>query len=108
MGKIKWLMSVIGGMIAAFFEQYGILIALVGVAIVFDLITGLMKAKVSKEEGFNSEKCARGLFKKIALLVGMCFGFYLDMLIPYVFEYVNVTIPFAMPFSIDIMIPAGP
>ena len=102
MVRIKWLMSVIGGMIAAFFEQYGILIALVGVAIVFDLITGLMKAKMSKEEGFNSEKCARGLFKKIALLVGMCFGFYLDMLIPYVFEYVNVTIPISMPFSMII------
>ena len=102
MEKIKWLLSVFGGILAAFFEQYGFLIVLVGVAIVFDLVTGLLKVKVSNTDAFSSKKCQLGFFKKIALLVGMCFGFYLDLFIPYVFEYVGFTIPISLPFSMII------
>ena len=102
MEKMKWLISIIGGAIATFGKQYGMLIMLVAVVIVFDLVTGLLKAKVSEEGGWNSEKCQKGLFKKLALLLGMCFGFFLDWFVPYVLLYVHVTLPFAMPFSMII------
>lgn len=102
MEKIKWILSIIFGSVAAFFQQYGVLIALVSVAIVFDLITGLIKAKLSNTESFSSEKCQKGLYKKLALLVGMSFGFFLDWFIPYILVYINVTLPFTMPFSMII------
>lgn len=102
MEKIKRLVSVIFGAIAAFCEQYGIMILLVAVAIVFDLVTGLIKAKANANDAWSSEKCRKGLFKKLALLVGMCFGFFLDWFIPQVLIYVNITLPFAMPFSMII------
>lgn len=102
MEKIKWITSALLGILTTFSKQYGVLIALVAVAIVFDLVTGLIKAKVDKNDVFSSSKCAEGLFKKLALLVGMFFGFFLDWFIPYVLLYVNVEIPFAMPFSMII------
>lgn len=102
MEKIKWLVSVICGAAATFFQHYGILILLVAVAIMFDLVTGLLKAKASTNNAWSSEKCRQGLFKKLALLVGMCFGFFLDWFIPYMLLYVNVELPFAMPFSMII------
>ena len=102
MGKIKWLISIICGLIATFFEQYGILIILVAVAIVFDLVTGLIKTKISDTDHWNSQKCSKGLYKKLALLVAMFFGFFLDWFIPYALVYINIEIPFSMPFSMII------
>lgn len=102
MEKVKWCISAIAGMIATFFQDYGILILLVAVAIVFDLITGLLKAKISDTDVWSSEKCRKGLYKKLALLVGMAFGFFLDWFIPITLANINVTLPFAMPFSLII------
>ena len=102
MTKMKWILSIIGGFFAAFFKQYGILILLVSAAIVLDLITGLIKTKVSDSEVWSSSKCQKGLYKKFALLVCMFFGFFLDWFIPYALLYVNVVIPFTMPFSMII------
>ncbi len=102
MEKIKWLLSVIGGAIATFFEHYGILILLVAFAIIFDLVTGLLKAKASTNGAWSSEKCRQGLFKKLALLLGMCFGFFLDCFIPYALTYINIVLPFSLPFSMVI------
>lgn len=102
MEKIKWITSIIMGLLATFFEQYGILILLVAVAIVFDLITGLIKVKVSDADAWSSEKCRKGMWKKLALLFAMFFGFFLDWFIPYALIYVNVSLPFSMPFSMVI------
>lgn len=102
MEKNKWIISILGGLFATFFKQYGFLILLVGIAIVFDLATGLLKAKVSADDVWSSAKCRAGLYKKVALLLAMFFGFFLDVFIPYLLQYVNVTIPFAMPFGMII------
>ena len=102
MAKIKWLVSIIMGVITTFFQQYGILILLVGAAIVFDLITALIKVKASTNDVWSSEKCRKGMFKKLALLVGMFFGFFLDLFIPYVLSYMSITLPFPMPFAMII------
>ena len=102
MEKIKWLISILCGLVATFFEQYGMLILLVAVVIVFDLITGLIKTKISDTDTWSSQKCSKGLYKKLALLVAMFFGFFLDWFIPYALVYINVEIPFSMPFSMII------
>lgn len=102
MTKIKWLLSIIMGLISTFLEQYGILIVLVGVAIVFDLITALIRVKASDNDVWSSEKCSKGLLKKLALLVGMSFGFFLDLFIPHVLSYMSIALPFPMPFGMII------
>lgn len=102
MEKIKWIISAVLGLLAAFTEKYGILILFVAAAIVLDLITGLIKARLSETEKLSSEKCRKGLFKKLALLVGMFFGFFLDWFIPYALEHASINIPFAMPFAMII------
>lgn len=102
MEKIKWLLSFIMGLLATFAQQYGVMIMLVAAAIVFDLVTALIKVKASDTDVWSSEKCRKGMFKKLALLVGMAFGFFLDWFIPYVLLYINVVLPFSMPFSMII------
>lgn len=102
MEKIKIILSVILGVIGTFFDKYGTLILLVAGAIVFDLITGLIRTKVDPNDVWSSEKCSKGLFKKLALLVGLAFGFFLDWFIPFMLIYVNVTLPFSMPFAMII------
>lgn len=100
MEKPKWLLSIILGVIATFTKQYGILIILVCVAIVFDCVTGLIKAKL--EENISSEAGTKGFFRKIALLVCLFFGFFLDYAIPYMCESVSIKIPYDMPFGLII------
>ena len=63
----KWLWSVILGGLATFFGQYGLFIALVAVAVVLDVITGLVKVKATGE-GLSSDKATKGFWKKISLM----------------------------------------
>lgn len=100
MEKTKWLISVISGLIATFFQHYGVLIALVLVSICFDVVTGLIKAKINSE--VSSQKGTIGFFKKIALLVCLFFGFFLDVAIPYMFTRIGMDLTFQTPFGMII------
>ena len=51
----KWLLSVITGALAAFFGQYGLFIVLVAVAVVLDVVTGLIKAKATGEGRYTGD-----------------------------------------------------
>lgn len=99
--RIKWLISVICGFIATFFQQYGLFILFVGLAIVFDCVTGLIKAKTIGE-GLSSKKGWQGFWKKIALLVGLCFGIYLDYVVPLLFIKADINIDVNLPFALII------
>lgn len=98
--KFKILMSVCLGIIATFAKQYGILLVLVIMAIMFDVITGLIKAKIKGE--ISSIKGTKGFFKKIALLVCLFFGFFLDVAIPEMCEQLHFTLGFKTPFGLII------
>lgn len=100
MEKEKWIISGLLGVISTFFQQHGILIALVLVSICFDVITGLIKAKLNGD--ISSKKGTNGFFKKIALLICLFFGFFLDMAIPYMFAYIGMDLPFNTPFGMII------
>ena len=78
MEKFKWLFAVVGGAISAFSNQYGLILLFVALAICMDVITGLVKAKATGE-GINSKKGTKGFWKKIALFVGLFFGFFREM-----------------------------
>ena len=100
MEKTKWVLSTLLGLILSFTQRYGIMIILVAVAIVFDFATGLIKAKIQGE--VSSDIGTKGFFKKIALLVCLFFGFFLDYAIPYMCASINVKIPFETPFGLII------
>ena len=96
---LKWLISIVCGFIGMFFQQYGLFFLFVGLAIVFDCITGLIKANLTNE-GLSSKIGWKGFWKKIALLVGLSFGIYLDYVVPLLFVKgginLNVNLPFAL------------
>lgn len=100
MEKIKWLLSALCGLILSFTQKYGVMIIIVAVAIVFDFITGLIKANIKGE--VSSEIGRRGFFKKMALLICLFFGFFLDFVIPYMCNSINIKIPIDTPFGLII------
>lgn len=100
MEKTKWALSTLLGLILSFTQRYGIMIIIVAVAIVFDFATGLIKAKIQGE--VSSDIGTKGFFKKMALLVCLFFGFFLDYAIPYMCTSINVKIPFETPFGLII------
>lgn len=100
MEKAKWLLSALCGLILSFTQKYGIMIIFVAIAIVFDFVTGLIKANLKGE--VSSEIGKRGFFKKIALLICLFFGFFLDFVIPYMCGTIGIKIPFETPFGLII------
>lgn len=97
----KWLISIICGTVATFFQQYGLFIVFVSLAIVFDCITGLIKAKTIGE-GLTSQKGWKGFWKKISLLVGLFFGIFLDYAVPLLFARAGLTLGVDLPFALII------
>ena len=81
MDKIKFFTAIIGGAVSAYFKAYIPLIAIVAVAAVFDMITGVVAA-VCTGEGINSKKAMRGALKKATMFLALGFGTFLDYLIP--------------------------
>lgn len=100
MEKIKWAVSVLLGFLGSFTQQYSLMILLVCIAIVFDFLTGLVKAKI--EEKISSQTGTKGFFKKISLLVCLFFGFFLDYAIPYMLSCVNISLAYDTPFGMII------
>lgn len=97
----KWLISVIIGIAATFFEQYGLFFLFVCAAIVFDCVTGLIKAKAIGE-GLTSKKGFRGFWKKLGLLIGLSFGIYLDLAVPLIFLRAGIKLGVELPFALII------
>ncbi len=98
---IKWILSAALGILAAFCEQYGLIIILVAVAVVLDICTGLIKAKATGE-GLDSGKAMKGFWKKISLFVGLGFGIFLDYAVVQVLEKADVSLSIDLPFALII------
>ncbi len=81
MEKLKYLLIGIGGVLAAYFKAYVPLIIIVSIAVVFDIITGVIAA-VYTGEGLNSKKARKGALKKATMFLALGFGIFLDYLIP--------------------------
>lgn len=89
------------GLIAKFLDAYAIIFIFVAVAIVMDVITGLIKCRVTGES-LSSKKGYIGFWKKIALIVSFFFGIFMDSFIPVILEYVKIDLPFQLPFAMII------
>lgn len=95
----KWSVSAICGAVAAFFGQYGLLFGLVAVAVVLDVITGLIKVKATGE-GLSSKKANRGFWRKMSLFAALFFGIFLDYAALHVLNSAGVSIGLEMPFAL--------
>ena len=97
----KWLISAVCGSVAAFFGQYGLFFGLVAVAVVLDVVTGLIKVKATGE-GLSSKKANRGFWRKISLFAALFFGIFLDYVSVVVLAQAGVSLPVETPFALII------
>ncbi len=81
MDKLKYLIALLGGILATWLKLYAPIFIAVMVVIVFDFITGVIAAKMSGEK-WNSEKARKGVVKKGTMLGQLLFGIALDYIIP--------------------------
>lgn len=97
----RYIIATLGGFLATITQQYALILVCVVVAIIFDVITGLIKSKVTGKP-WNSKRGTIGFWKKISLLVAFAFGIFLDYFIPIAFSAANITLPFSTPFGMII------
>ena len=100
--KVKYLLSLLGGVLATATKQYGLIFLFVVIGIVFDFVTGIIKSKVTGI-ALSSKRGFIGFWKKISLLAALFFGVFLDYFIPTILKkIVSLEIPFALPFGLVI------
>ena len=95
---VKIIIATIGGMGASFFGAYAPIFLCVVVAICFDVVTGLVKSKITGTP-INSEKGTVGFWKKMALFLALFFGVFLDVFIPIMLGIVDLNLPFKLPIG---------
>ena len=98
MEKIKLILVAVGGFATAYFKAYLPLLAVVSIAVVFDIITGVIAA-VYTGTGLNSKKARLGALKKSAMFLALGFGIFLDYLVPLAAAKLSITIPQTVVFS---------
>lgn len=95
---IKITASLLTGLAASFWSLYGAIIICVCVAIVMDFVSGIVAALASGEK-ISSEIGYRGFWKKVALILALSFGIFLDAFIPIMLGVITLEIPFTMPIG---------
>ena len=96
--KCKITFSVLIGTISSLYQQYAAILILVILAICLDVVTGLIKSKVTGES-INSKKGTVGFWKKMSFLVSLLFGIFMDVFIPVLLTVINIQLPFNCPFG---------
>ena len=96
--KCKITFSVLVGTISSLYQQYAVILILVILAICLDVVTGLIKSKVTGE-AINSKKGTVGFWKKMSFLVSFMFGIFMDAFVPVLLSIINIELPFNCPFG---------
>ena len=95
---LKLSTSIISGLIASFWGIYGPVIICVLVAICMDVISGLVAAMASGEK-LSSRVGWIGFWKKMALILALAFGIFMDSFIPILLGTISLELPFTMPIG---------
>lgn len=95
---IKLGAALLGGLGASFFGAYAPIFICVVIAICFDVVTGLVKSKVTGVP-LSSEKGTIGFWRKMALFLALFFGVFLDVFFPVLLGAVAVDLPFKLPIG---------
>lgn len=93
--------SVITGLISSYFEAYGIIFAFVCLAIVFDVVTGLVSSSANGIP-ITSWKARKGFWKKVCLLLALFFGIFMDAFLPQLLLVVSIKLEHNLPFGLII------
>ena len=95
---LKIVTSLISGLVASFWGIYGPVIICVLVAICMDVISGLVAAMASGEK-ISSKVGWVGFWKKMALILALAFGIFMDSFIPILLGTISLELPFTMPIG---------
>ena len=99
--KLKIPLAAVSGLIAAWFGRVWELIFLVFAAILLDYVTGLLAGRAN--EGINSRRAAKGMYKKTGFILLMILGFLLDTSFNYfIATGFSVKMPFELPIGLII------
>lgn len=94
----KLATSVITGLVASFWGVYGPVILCVLIAICMDVVSGLVSAMASGEK-ISSKVGWIGFWKKMALILALAFGIFMDSFIPILLGTISLELPFTMPIG---------
>ena len=94
----KMSASLISGLAASFWGIYGPVIICVIVAICMDVVSGLVAAMASGEK-ISSKVGFTGFWKKMALLLALSFGIFMDTFVPILLGTISLELPFTMPIG---------
>lgn len=95
---IKLTTSLLAGLVASFWGIYGPVIICVLVAICMDVVSGLVAALASGEK-ISSKVGWVGFWKKMALILALAFGIFMDTFIPILLGTISLELPFTMPIG---------
>lgn len=95
---VKLSTSVISGLVASFWGIYGPVILCVLIAICMDVVSGLVSAMAAGEK-ISSKVGWVGFWKKMALLLALAFGIFMDSFIPILLGTISLELPFTMPIG---------
>lgn len=95
---VKLSTSVISGLVASFWGIYGPVILCVLIAICMDVVSGLVSAMAVGEK-ISSKVGWVGFWKKMALLLALAFGIFMDSFIPILLGTISLELPFTMPIG---------
>ena len=95
---LKLSASLFTGLAASFWGIYGPVIICVLVAICMDVISGLV-ASMAAGEKLSSEVGFKGFWKKMALILALAFGIFMDSFIPILLGTISLELPFTMPIG---------
>lgn len=84
--------------IASYFDKYVPVLCCVLVSVIFDVITGLVRCKITGEV-LSSKVGIIGFWKKLALLLALFFGIFIDVYIPILLGISGINIPFSLPIG---------
>ena len=94
----KIVASLLTGLVASFWGIYGPVIICVLIAICMDVVSGLV-ASMAAGEKISSKVGWIGFWKKMALILALSFGIFMDSFIPILLGTISLELPFTMPIG---------
>lgn len=96
---ITLTIATITGLISTYFEAYGVIFAFVCLAILFDVVTGLVNSAANGIP-ITSSKARKGFWRKVVLLLALLFGVFMDAFLPQLLQVVDIHLQHNLPFGL--------
>lgn len=90
--------AIVFGSIATFAKEYGLILGFVCIAIVLDVVTGLVCSYANGKK-ITKKKAYKGFWKKFAFICALAVGIFLDAFLPSLLSVVSIELSFNLPFG---------